>query len=76
MQSSKNRSGVERRQAESLAKRVCSLKEPWRDRFLCEITKGAASSYRNASLETVARYLENRDTYVRTQYMLRAWSGS
>ena len=75
MKSSKTRATVEQRQAESLAKRVYSLKEPWRGRFLCEITKSASTSRTFRSLETVSRCSENRDVYAKTQSMLRSWNG-
>ena len=75
MKSSRTRTVVEWREAESLAKRVYSLKEPWRDRFLCEITKLATGPRACKSPESVTRCLENRDVYTQTQSMLRAWNG-
>jgi hypothetical protein len=75
MKSSKIHATVEQRQAESLAKRVYLLKEPWRGRFLYEITRLASTSRTCRSLETVSRCLENRDVYAKTQSMLRSWNG-
>ena len=67
--------GIYRSQAEDLASRVLSLREPWRQRFVSQIAHLAASPSAGASREGIVRLLEDRNVYTQARYMLVSWSG-